>query len=107
MKVRAKIMFRLNNNITEDLLKNNSFLKFTNKYYYKRNLYDKKISLNIYINLEEKSLQIEVYDDFLYHAYIPFYNQENNRNNKVLEHVLERYNKIMNDLVEKGILIYD
>lgn len=90
--------------VSEKLLKQNGFRKREGRYITKIALYETYIRLILAIDSDTRFIETEVIDD-KGNLYTPFYNSEDNCNNLVLKEVIANYNKVMDWLVSRGILM--
>lgn len=97
--------YTLNKKANESVLKKCGFRKeHGDCYTLKHFLYEKYVSLNILVMLDDLSLTVTVTDD-KGNLYAPFYNPELVENNMVAQETIEEYNKVMDRLVKKKIAI--
>ena len=98
-------LYEVSDDIDEELLLQNGFKKHLDYYSYSKVIQKFfQIKLNIYINEEDRYLIPIVLDNN--GTYAPFYNPEFRYNNKVCNDVIIEYNKFMDSLVKKKILIH-
>ena len=91
-------------NVTYTKLIQNGF-RLKNEYFTRTYpLCNNFIKLVVMIELGDKYLSVSVIDDSG-NLYAPFYNPDEHPNNLVAEQVIKNYNKIMDKLVQKGILL--
>lgn len=95
--------YTLNKKVNESVLKKCGFRKeHGDCYTLKHFLYEKYVSLNILVMLDDLSLTVTVTDD-KGNLYAPFYNPELVENNMVAQETIEEYNKVMDRLSKKKV----
>ena len=95
--------YTLNKKVNESVLKKCGFRKeHGDCYTLKHFLYEKYVSLNILVMLDDLSLTVTVTDD-KGNLYAPFYNPELVENNIVAQETIEEYNKVMDRLSKKKV----
>lgn len=97
--------YTLNNRANESALKKYGFRRENGDCYtLKHFLYEKYISLNVIVMLDNRTLSTMVSTD-TGSLYAPFYNSELVENNLVAQDAIKEYNKVMDRLVKKKIAV--
>lgn len=99
--------FNVKKDVSEANIIANGFTNKSEYYILYKKLYENTITLFIAINKSDYSVKITVRDQNTGSLYAPFYNPENRHNDLVYQQVCKKYNKLIDELVEKEIFEYE
>ena len=83
-------------------------IRCTNYYVYRRKLYnDIILSLKFFFDKEDNIYMRTNVTNGTYEQYVPFYNKSLRNGHTVFEKVINKYNKIMDELVDENVVEVD
>lgn len=104
----VQLVYKITDSTSENQLRLFGFQQRTkNTYVLDKFLYRKIIKVKFVADLEEKIITWEVYDCTNQKQYYAFYYNINGDNNRVAVQSIEKFTKIINDMIENKIIEED